>query len=66
MLRANYAPMLSDQVSSDLGPLPQEGSPGRRAFAEALALAHKILADRDRHRRWRSSREYPRRGRPAR
>src|SRR6266545_1555990 len=37
----------ADQVSSDLGPLPQEPSPPRRALAEALALAHKLLADRD-------------------
>jgi transposase len=37
----------ADQLNSDLGPLPQELPPGRRAFAEALALAHKILADRD-------------------
>jgi len=37
----------AEQLSSDLGPLPQESSPGRRCFADALALAHKILADRD-------------------
>jgi transposase len=37
----------ADQLSNDLAPLPQEPSPGRRAFLGALALAHKILADRD-------------------
>jgi transposase len=37
----------ADQVSSDVGLLPQERSPGRCAFADALALAHKLLADRD-------------------
>jgi transposase len=37
----------AEQLSSDLGPLPQEPSPARRAFVGALALAHKILADRD-------------------
>lgn len=37
----------ADQVSTNLGPLPAEPSPERRAFADALALAHKILADRD-------------------
>jgi transposase len=37
----------ADQLSSELGPLPQDVSPARRAFAEGLALAHKILADRD-------------------
>lgn len=37
----------ADQLSTNLGPLPSEPSPERRAFAAALALAHKILADRD-------------------
>jgi len=37
----------ADQVSSGLGPLPEELAPTRRAFADALALAHQILADRD-------------------
>jgi transposase len=37
----------ADPLSSHLGRLPQELSPARRAFADALALAHKILADRD-------------------
>ena len=37
----------ADQLSRDLGPLPQEPSPPRRTLAEALALAHKLLADRD-------------------
>jgi transposase len=37
----------ADQLSSELGPLPQHPSPERRAFADALALAHQILADRD-------------------
>jgi transposase len=37
----------ADQLSSDLGPLPEEEAPARRAFADALALAHKVLADRD-------------------
>jgi transposase len=37
----------ADQLSSELGPLPEEQSHSRRALADALALAHKILADRD-------------------
>jgi hypothetical protein len=37
----------ADQLSYDLGPLPQEPSPARGVFVAALALAHKILADRD-------------------
>ncbi len=39
----------ADQVSSELERLPQkqEPSPGCCAFADVLALAHKILADRD-------------------
>jgi transposase len=39
----------ADQVRSELEPLPQnqEQSPGCCAFADALALAHKLLADRD-------------------
>lgn len=37
----------ADQITADLGPLPQERSPQRCAFADALALAHKLLADRD-------------------
>lgn len=37
----------TDQLDADLGPLPSEPSPQRRAFADALSLAHKILADRD-------------------
>jgi transposase len=37
----------ADQLGSELEPLPQEPSPPRRALAEALALAHKLLADRD-------------------
>jgi transposase len=37
----------ADQLSNDLGPLPQEPSPARHALVAALALAHKILADRD-------------------
>src|SRR6266498_1044169 len=37
----------ADQLSSDLGRLPQHGAPARHAFADALALAHQILADRD-------------------
>jgi transposase len=37
----------ADQLSNDLGPLPQEPLPLRRSFADALTLAHKILADRD-------------------
>jgi transposase len=37
----------ADQVSSDLEPLPQQPTPERRAFADALALAHQILVNRD-------------------
>ena len=37
----------ADQLSCELGPVPQPPSPERRAFADALALAHQILADRD-------------------
>jgi transposase len=37
----------ADQLSNDLEPLLQEPSPARRACVAALALAHKILADRD-------------------
>lgn len=37
----------ADQLSSDLKPLPEEKAPAHHAFADALALAHKILADRD-------------------
>ena len=37
----------ADRLNSDLEPLPQEPSPLRRALADALALAHKLLADRD-------------------
>jgi hypothetical protein len=37
----------ADQLTNDLGPLPQEVSPACRAFADALALAHKLLADRE-------------------
>lgn len=37
----------ADQLTSDLEPLPEEKAPAHRAFADALALAHKILADRD-------------------
>ena len=36
-----------DQVSADVGPLPEPAPTDRRAFADALALAHHILADRD-------------------
>jgi transposase len=36
----------ADQVSESLGPLPEPTPTDRRAFADALALAHKILADR--------------------
>ncbi|PDW01348.1 IS1182 family transposase [Candidatus Chloroploca asiatica] len=37
----------ADQVSAGLGPLPHPTPTDRRLFAEALALAHTILADRD-------------------
>lgn len=37
----------ADQVSADLGPQPEPAPADRRAFADALALAHTILADRD-------------------
>jgi hypothetical protein len=37
----------ADLLRNDLEPLPQEPSPPRRALADALALAHKLLADRD-------------------
>ena len=37
----------ADQVAADLGPLPPAPSSERRVFADALALAHTILADRD-------------------
>jgi transposase len=37
----------ADQVAAELGPLPEPTPPVRRAFAATLALAHKILADRD-------------------
>src|SRR5215207_4249294 len=37
----------ADLLSSKLEPLPQEPSPPYRALADALALAHKLLADRD-------------------
>jgi len=37
----------ADLLSNDLEALPQEPSPPRCALAEALALAHKLLADRD-------------------
>jgi len=37
----------ADLLNSDLEPLPQEPSLPRRALADALALAHKLLADRD-------------------
>jgi hypothetical protein len=37
----------ADLLSRDLEPLPQEPSPPYRALADALALAHKLLADRD-------------------
>lgn len=37
----------ADQVSADLGPLEEPASAERRVFADALALAHQILADRD-------------------
>jgi transposase len=36
----------ADQVAADLGPLPHDAPPARRAFAAALVLAHRILADR--------------------
>ena len=37
----------ADQVSANLGPLPEPVPTERRAFVDALALAHHILADRD-------------------
>jgi transposase len=37
----------ADLLSNDLEALPQGPSPPRCALAEALALAHKLLADRD-------------------
>ena len=37
----------ADLLRSDLEPLPQESSPSGRALADALALAHKLLAERD-------------------
>lgn len=37
----------ADLLTSDLESLPQEPSPPRRALADALALAQKLLADRD-------------------
>jgi transposase len=37
----------ADQVAAELGPLPEPTPPERRAFAATLALAHKLLADRD-------------------
>jgi transposase len=37
----------ADHLSSNLEPLPQEAASARRAFADALLLAHKLLADRD-------------------
>jgi len=37
----------ADLLSKNLEALPQEPSPPRRALAEALVLAHKLLADRD-------------------
>lgn len=37
----------ADQLSHDLGPLPEPAPTERRVFADALALAHHILADRD-------------------
>jgi transposase len=37
----------ADQLSSELGPPPEPASPLRRALADALALAHQVLADRD-------------------
>jgi transposase len=37
----------ADQLSHDLGPVPEPAPTARRAFADALALAHHILADRD-------------------
>jgi len=37
----------ADLLSSSLEALPQKPSPPRCAFADALALAHKLLADRD-------------------
>jgi transposase len=36
-----------DQLVVDLGGLPADPPPQRRVLADALALAHKILADRD-------------------
>jgi transposase len=37
----------TDRLHADLGPLPALPPPERLAFAEALQLAHKVLADRD-------------------
>jgi transposase len=37
----------ADQIAAELRPLPEPAPPERRAFAATLALAHKILADRD-------------------
>lgn len=37
----------ADQVAVEIGPLPHESPAAQRGFAEALALAYKILADRD-------------------
>ena len=37
----------ADQIAVEQGPLPDPPPPPRRVFAAALALAHKILADRD-------------------
>jgi IS5 family transposase len=37
----------ADQLSNELGPLPEERSHFRRKLADALRLAHKLLADRD-------------------
>lgn len=37
----------ADQLAGELGALTDDVAPAQRAFADALALAHKILADRD-------------------
>ncbi len=37
----------ADQLSTELERLQEHGAPARHAFADALALAHQILADRD-------------------
>src|SRR5882724_235882 len=37
----------ADGLQHDLGPLPARPDPARRRFEAALALAHRILADRD-------------------